>query len=218
MDPGYDMINDATNDARQHPLTWNERIGVDPWWWSLEEDRIFTLPSSTIRFPPPRMQLVVFRSDPNLRMRLRPTELSQRVNSGLTLNEQNKAFEKLKKVIYNPIPKKIIRRLGKFYRQNNAGNASNKDVAEDDDDDDDDKKCVVCLEDFEAKTVVMVTPCNHMFHEDCIVPWVKSHGRCPVCRFSFCEEKYEASSTSNDMLTNDLISFVTYGGRFTTTT
>lgn len=195
----------------------NERIGVDPWWWSLEEDRIFTLPSSTIRFPPARMQLVVFRNDPNLRSR--PREQSRRANSGLTLNEQRNAFEKLKKEIYNPIPKKIIQRLGKFYRQNDAsgsgGQKTEKEVEEDDDDDD--KKCVVCLENFEPKTMVMVTPCNHMFHEDCIVPWVKSHGRCPVCRFSFCEEG--ASSTSNDMLTtNDLVSFVTSGVRFTTTT
>ncbi|KAJ9562863.1 hypothetical protein OSB04_008023 [Centaurea solstitialis] len=208
--PGYDMSynSNAISGARSQRPTLNQRYGVDPWWSSFDEDGIFALLSSTIRFPPPRMRLVVFQNDPNLRSR--PREQSQRANSSLTLNEQRKAFEKLKKEIYNPTPKKIIRRLGEFYRQNEARNISGHKKQPEEDDD---KKCVVCLEDFEAKEVVMVTPCNHMFHEDCIVPWVKSHGRCPVCRFSFYEEKHGVSSTSNDVLTNDLVPFRTYGGR-----
>ncbi|XP_024988679.1 uncharacterized protein LOC112523346 [Cynara cardunculus var. scolymus] len=207
IDTGYDMSNNSrhyvTNGDRPHPSTLNERVDVDPSWWS---HRIFT---SAIRFPPPRMQLVVFRNDPNLRSR--QTAQSRQANYGLTLNEQRKAFEKLKKEIYNPIPKKLIRRLGKFYRQNAARNASGsggQETEKEVEEEEEDEKCVICLEEFEAKAVVMVTACNHMFHEDCIVPWVKSHGQCPVCRSSFYEEKHGASST----LTNDLISFVTSGG------
>lgn len=150
------------------------------------------------------MQLVVFRNNlaNNTNLRSTPWEHTRQQDSELTPHEQRNAFGKLKKEIYNPIPKKIIQRLGKYYRQNEATKAyehqtTDKEVYEDDDDD---KKCIICLEDFEAKEVVMVTPCNHMFHEDCILPWVKSHGKCPVCRFVIYEKKLErgASSTNND--------------------
>ncbi|KAG8862783.1 hypothetical protein FRB96_000793 [Tulasnella sp. 330] len=57
------------------------------------------------------------------------------------------------------------------------------------------KECAVCKDAFTPTTedgeqVVAVTlPCNdnekyrHTFHEDCIVPWLKQNGTCPVCRF-----------------------------------
>ncbi|CAN1351849.1 E3 ubiquitin-protein ligase RNF126 [Linum perenne] len=35
----------------------------------------------------------------------------------------------------------------------------------------------------------MLTPCDHMFHEDCIVPWVKANGNCPVCRCSISDRR-----------------------------
>lgn len=143
-------------------------------------------------FRQPRMHLVVLQNNlANPRnWRSRQTERSRTRDS----NEQTKAFEKLRKEIYNPIPKKIIQRLGRFYRQKDGENTI-KEV--DKEDDDDNKRCVICLEDLEAKQVVMVTPCNHTFHEQCILPWVKTHRRCPVCRFSFCERTKESGISSS---------------------
>uniref|UniRef100_A0A4W4F5X3 RING-type domain-containing protein n=1 Tax=Electrophorus electricus TaxID=8005 RepID=A0A4W4F5X3_ELEEL len=45
-------------------------------------------------------------------------------------------------------------------------------------------ECVVCLESFETKCLVMGLPCGHVFHQQCIVVWLTS-GRhcCPVCRW-----------------------------------
>ncbi|PWA71943.1 zinc finger, RING/FYVE/PHD-type [Artemisia annua] len=181
-------------------------------------------------FPRHRMQLVVLRDmlAGNNNLRTRPTQQPRRQDSELSPEEQRESIKMLKKEIYNPMPKKIIKRLGRFYRQNSAaakastGQKNEKKV--DEDDDDDYKKCVICLEEFELKEVVMVTPCNHIFHEDCILPWVKSHGRCPVCRFSFTTKAREsgASSTNNDnlvnnRLTNEMIPFVTSRGNSGTT-
>lgn len=206
------------------PPTLNERVGVDPWLLSLQ-DRILTLPSSMISFPRPHMQLVVFRDNlaSNNNLRTRPTQQHRRQDSELSPEEQSESIKMLKKEIYNPMPKKIIKRLGRFYRQNSmaakASTGQKNEKKVDEDDGDDYNKCVICLEDFEPKEVVMVTPCNHIFHEDCILPWVKSHGRCPVCRFSFSTNAREsrASSTNNDnlvnnQLTNEMIPFVTSRG------
>ncbi|KAJ4846972.1 hypothetical protein Tsubulata_038731 [Turnera subulata] len=100
--------------------------------------------------------------------------------SRLTQDERNSALKKLKKEIYNPIPKSITRRLSLYYRDRALDVLKERAKEQEDDG----KRCAVCLEDFEPKEQVMLTPCNHMFHEDCIVPWVKSNGQCPVCRFA----------------------------------
>lgn len=45
--------------------------------------------------------------------------------------------------------------------------------------------CAVCVEEFKASTVVRETPCKHVFHDDCLMKWVKQKiedPECPVCR------------------------------------
>ncbi|KAJ9686068.1 hypothetical protein PVL29_015110 [Vitis rotundifolia] len=103
------------------------------------------------------------------RTRQVPTHQEQ---SRFTHDEQNKAFKKLKKEFYIPKPKRIVMRL--YYRENPKNYIKEDEGRE---------RCAICLEDFEIEEV-LVTPCNHMFHEECIVPWVKSNDQCPVCRFS----------------------------------
>jgi len=52
-----------------------------------------------------------------------------------------------------------------------------------------DKDCAVCKEQFQLHTedpeeqIVVTLPCMHPFHEPCILPWLKSSGTCPVCRW-----------------------------------
>lgn len=47
-----------------------------------------------------------------------------------------------------------------------------------------DKKlqCSVCWEDFKLKEEVRQLPCQHVYHEMCIRPWLGLHGTCPICR------------------------------------
>nr|BAN66011.1 conserved hypothetical protein [Babesia bovis] len=48
--------------------------------------------------------------------------------------------------------------------------------------------CAICTEDFAAGDRINWISkdrklCGHGFHVDCIVPWLKQHNSCPVCRY-----------------------------------
>ncbi|KAJ8753293.1 hypothetical protein K2173_019692 [Erythroxylum novogranatense] len=43
--------------------------------------------------------------------------------------------------------------------------------------------CSVCLEDVEAGTQAIRMPCSHVYHEDCIVKWLRTSHFCPLCRY-----------------------------------
>ncbi|XP_031274555.1 uncharacterized protein LOC116133021 [Pistacia vera] len=127
-------------------------------------------------------------------------------NSKLTREEQQMALKKLKKGVYDPPPMKIRPNL--YYRldSKNAVKEIQKEK------ENDIKSCAVCLEDFEPKETVMLTPCEHMFHEACIVPWVRSQGQCPVCRFVLSGQKRENDRVNvvaaNDPFERELISVI----------
>ncbi|KAI9301171.1 hypothetical protein BJ944DRAFT_169564, partial [Cunninghamella echinulata] len=40
--------------------------------------------------------------------------------------------------------------------------------------------CAVCKDEFILDESVIELPCQHIFHDDCIKPWLKVNGTCPV--------------------------------------
>eukprot|EP01027_Heterolobosea_sp_BB2_P010356 GEZU01015202.1.p1 GENE.GEZU01015202.1~~GEZU01015202.1.p1 ORF type:complete len:110 (+),score=9.25 GEZU01015202.1:425-754(+) len=42
--------------------------------------------------------------------------------------------------------------------------------------------CAVCMEEFKVGTAAKKLKCSHLFHAECIVPWLKKDNSCPVCR------------------------------------
>ncbi|KAI9279487.1 hypothetical protein BC943DRAFT_331670 [Umbelopsis sp. AD052] len=54
--------------------------------------------------------------------------------------------------------------------------------------------CVVCKEDYRVGERALKLPCFHVYHHDCIKPWLKSKKTCPICR-RFVEYTSPSSST-----------------------
>ncbi|CAM8924171.1 unnamed protein product [Rhodiola kirilowii] len=47
----------------------------------------------------------------------------------------------------------------------------------------DNAQCAVCMDTFELEGKAKQMPCKHIYHPDCILPWLELHNSCPVCRY-----------------------------------
>uniref|UniRef100_A0AC34GRF0 RING-type domain-containing protein n=1 Tax=Panagrolaimus sp. ES5 TaxID=591445 RepID=A0AC34GRF0_9BILA len=47
---------------------------------------------------------------------------------------------------------------------------------------DNEAQCTTCMDQFNLNEEVGELGCHHIFHPDCIIPWLRSHNTCPVCR------------------------------------
>ncbi|OIW11727.1 hypothetical protein TanjilG_20211 [Lupinus angustifolius] len=49
--------------------------------------------------------------------------------------------------------------------------------------------CAVCKDEIAVNDKAKILPCNHLYHCDCITPWLLNHDSCPICRFRLVEEE-----------------------------
>jgi transcription elongation factor Elf1 len=89
-------------------------------------------------------------------------ELQRRVISDLQTQAMEDAEVKLQ-----PTSQEIIDRLPRTRLETDENNPSQKD-------------CTICLE--KNVGVIVKLPCEHEFHEECVVEWLKMQDTCPSCR------------------------------------
>ncbi|CAB1345659.1 unnamed protein product [Coregonus sp. 'balchen'] len=44
--------------------------------------------------------------------------------------------------------------------------------------------CAVCIEGYKPNDVVRILPCRHLFHKNCVDPWLLDHRTCPMCKIN----------------------------------
>eukprot|EP01060_Flectonema_neradi_P012690 TRINITY_DN19452_c0_g1_i1.p1 TRINITY_DN19452_c0_g1~~TRINITY_DN19452_c0_g1_i1.p1 ORF type:complete len:234 (+),score=44.59 TRINITY_DN19452_c0_g1_i1:75-704(+) len=54
--------------------------------------------------------------------------------------------------------------------------------------DDDLDCCAICLNGFETGDLAIPLPCMHVFHNECIQPWLEESKKCPTCKTEIAEE------------------------------
>jgi hypothetical protein len=42
-------------------------------------------------------------------------------------------------------------------------------------------QCDICISEFESEDEISVYPCNHIYHANCVEPWIQQNS-CPSCR------------------------------------
>ncbi|KAL1545368.1 RING-type E3 ubiquitin transferase [Salvia divinorum] len=45
------------------------------------------------------------------------------------------------------------------------------------------QECAICKDSFTLGTVVNQLPCLHLYHPNCILPWLAARNTCPLCRY-----------------------------------
>ncbi|SCO54636.1 uncharacterized protein FFNC_15603 [Fusarium fujikuroi] len=57
--------------------------------------------------------------------------------------------------------------------------------------------CTICIDEMEEGAVIIrLPPCQHYFHADCVIRWLKEHSTCPICRKSIERTVYGDNDSS----------------------
>jgi E3 ubiquitin-protein ligase RNF115/126 len=59
--------------------------------------------------------------------------------------------------------------------------------------------CSVCKDIFEIHQKIIKLTCKHIFHDECILPWLKERNSCPTCRFELPTDDPDYEARKNNL-------------------
>ena len=62
--------------------------------------------------------------------------------------------------------------------------------------------CGVCKDEFNIGEECLSMPCNHYFHENCLLPWLKERNSCPICRYELPTDDADFEEMKKQKLNN----------------
>lgn len=69
--------------------------------------------------------------------------------------------------------------------------------------------CAVCKDQITLHALAKQLPCKHLYHADCITPWLDLHASCPLCRFRLEEEEEQQDHAVMTEIRTELIARLT---------
>ncbi|KAG5015813.1 E3 ubiquitin-protein ligase RING1 [Glycine max] len=70
-------------------------------------------------------------------------------------------------------------------------------------------RCAVCKDQITPHAEAKQLPCKHLYHSDCITPWLELHASCPLCRFRLEEEDEEGGDGVMTKIRREIIARLT---------
>ena len=65
------------------------------------------------------------------------------------------------------------------------------------------KKCSICLLKYRGSDIIKEFPCNHIYHKDCILKWLKKSNICPLCKYDITEDVNSIELNKNNNSNNE---------------